>query len=167
MKKIFTLTILSLMLVLTIANSCSKSTDSTPAPTPTPTSIVGVDSIVVDGGMPVEIVAVGCLVGSANIFTMTFADYTNLIYLKATFSAQPTTGATYNIVFTAPQANTVNSDVQLQYSESGLNGAYYVSQKGGTATLTFVNNKIQLSFSKVTFIHATTTRVISSIMLCD
>jgi hypothetical protein len=169
MKKIFTLTILSLMLVLTIANSCSKSSDSsTPATTPTPTAIVGVDSIVVDGAAPIELVSVGCLVGAANIFTMTFADpQTDLIYLKATFSAQPTTAATYNVVFVAPPANTTNTDVQLQYSETGLTGAYYVSQKTGTATLTFVNNKIQLSFTKIPFIHGTTTKVVSSILLCN
>src|ERR1039457_601927 len=99
MKKIFTLTILSLMAILTIVNSCSKSSDSSSNTNPTQSpAAVGIDSVIIDGGTPIELTCVSCITGSANIFTMTFLDpVANLTFLSATFSAQPTANATYNI----------------------------------------------------------------------
>jgi len=167
MKKIFTLTILSLMLILTIANSCSKSSDSstTPTPTPTPTVSLGIDSVIIDGGTPISLTPVGCLTGSAQIFTMTFSDDNNITYLSATFSAQPTVAGNYNIKFTQPAATT---DVQLKISQTGLNGSYFTAQTAGTAALSFNGGKLQLSFSNITFLHSgSTSKVVSSTILCN
>ncbi len=172
MKKVFTVTILSLMVILTIVNSCSKSSDSssntTPTPTPPKTTVAGVDSVIVDGGTPTELTCVNCLTGSAGIFTMTFADpVSNATYLVATFSTQPATAGNYHIKFTPPAATT---DVQIKISQNGLNGNYYIAQPpqtADTASVSFVNNKIQLSFSNISFIHGSTTKVVSATILCN
>ena len=154
MKKIFTLTIVSLMLLLTVVNSCSKSSD-TPAPTPTPTPTPTSDSntVTIDGGTKQEITTVGCTLagGSSKLFTMSAVTNDNNTTLQITTYNAPAASGTFNVKFSQPSAA---SDIQifLLIGPSGAQAQYAAA--AGTATVTVAaspSTGIKVAFTNLTF----------------
>ena len=167
MKKIFTLTILSLMLVLTIVNSCSKSSDTTPTPTPTPT-VIGADTntLILEGTVPltIECPAPQCNVGQADIFTMFMVSNDNQKQFTITTLPMPTASGTYTLKLQYPGTPYPADQMQMTYKDLGTNLTY--TAQTGTATVTVKNGFVKVSFSKITFVKVSSI-VLSGTVVCE
>jgi len=169
MKKIFTLTILSLMLVLTIVNSCSKSSDTTPTPTPTPTpTVIGADTntLILEGTVPltIECPAPQCNVGQADIFTMFMVSNDNQKQFTITTLPMPTASGTYTLKPQYPGTPYPADQMQMTYKDLGTNLTY--TAQTGTATVTVKNGFVKVSFSKITFVKVSSI-VLSGTVVCE
>ncbi|MEI6594137.1 MAG: hypothetical protein WCO28_01150 [Bacteroidota bacterium] len=169
MKKIFTLTILSLMLVLTIVNSCTKSPDTTPTPTPTPTpTVIGADTntLILDGTVPLTIgcLAPQCNVGQADIFTMFMVSNDNQKQFTITTLPVPTVSGTYFLKPQYPGTPYPADQMQMTYKDLGTNLTY--TAQTGTATVTVKNGFVKVSFSKITFVKVSSI-VLSGTVVCE
>jgi hypothetical protein len=165
MKKIFTLTILSLMLVLTIVNSCSKSSDTTPTPTPTVIT-ADTNTLILDGTVPLTIACLApqCNVGSANIFTMFMVSNDNQKEFTITTLPTPTASGTYTLKPQYPGTPYPADQMQMTYKD-GSTGLTYTAQTG-TANVIVKNNFVKVSFSKVTFVKVSSV-VLSGTVVCE
>ena len=165
MKKIFTLTILSLMLVLTIVNSCSKSSDTTPTPTPT---VIGADTntLILEGTVPltIECPAPQCNVGQADIFTMFMVSNDNQKQFTITTLPMPTASGTYTLKPQYPGTPYPADQMQMTYKDLGTNLTY--TAQTGTATVTVKNGFVKVSFSKITFVKVSSI-VLSGTVVCE
>lgn len=167
MKKIFTLTILSLMLVLTIVNSCSKSSDTTPTPTPTPT-VIGADTntLILEGTVPltIECPAPQCNVGQADIFTMFMVSNDNQKQFTITTLPMPTASGTYTLKGLSVGTPYPADQMLMSYKDLGTNLTY--TAQTGTATVTVKNGFVKVSFSKITFVKVSSI-VLSGTVVCE
>jgi hypothetical protein len=168
MKKVFTLTIVSLMISLAVLNSCSKSSDSSTT-TPTPTQTTNDTNVTIDG-VKMHLNPIGCQLsgGSSNIFTMaSITDDGNTTVQGNTYGT-PTAG-TYTVsISNITSASAGKIQLLLLIGPSGSQTQYVAT--GGTATITTGTPpaaSIKVSFSGLTFNHGSTNKVASGTIYCQ
>jgi len=171
MKKLFTISIASLMISMAIFNACSKSSD-TPAATTNNNNnnnntAIDTDYITIDGNK-LEFLPNPCSLsgGSSNLYTMS-SNYSSggITFIGTTYGI-PAAG-TYNVVMTIPN-NATTIQLQLGYGATGAQTIY--TANGGTATVTIGTNPARtlVQFSSLSFVKTgSPTKTASGNMLCQ
>ena len=170
MKKIFTLTIVSLALILTIVNSCSKSSDTTTT-TPTPVvTTVDTNTVIVDGTVPLTIACLPpqCNIApSSNIFTMFMVSNAGDKEFTITTLPIPSASGTYTTDFSSVGTPYPPTHLQIKYTDKTTTpSSTYTALSGGTANVTVANGLVKVSFSKLTFTKVSSV-VLSGTVVCQ
>ena len=106
-----------------------------------------------------------CGVGSGNIFTISFVSDDGHTSLNCTTLPQPAASGNFTIDYHYPSTPYPATNMQITMVDNVLFQTF--TAQSGTAAVTVLGGNIKVSFNKVSFIHSTTTKVISATVVCQ